>query len=55
MIFIKNYINKKNSLQNIKTIHNNWNINIAFILDLPMISNDKINFLRRKYSSSLYI
>ena len=55
MIFIKNYINKKNSLQNIKTIYNNWNINIAFILDLPMISNDKINFLRRKYSSSLYI
>lgn len=55
MIFIKNYINKKNSLQNAETIHNNWNINIAFILDLPIIPKDKINFLRRKYSSSLYL
>jgi len=55
MIFIKNYINKKNSLQNVETIHNDWNIYIAFTFDLPMISKDKINFLRRKYSSSLYI
>lgn len=55
MIFIKNYINKKNSLQNTEIIHNDWNINIAFILDLPMIPQDKINFLRRKYSSGLYL